>query len=336
MPALGLGVFQTPPEDTTAAVETALPPVTAIDTAAAYGNEREVGEGIRRSGSRPRRGVPRDEGLDQRLRLRRDAARVRQERRQARRRAARPADPAPAAADRFDRTLDAYRALETLLADGKVRAIGVSNFMPDHLERCWRRPCRAGRQPDRAAPVLHAGRASRAGRPARHPHPGVVADRWHHVLPRRHAKQHVRRPDHPRDRRRARQDGCPGDAALASAAGPIGDPEVGPARSASPRTSTSSTSSSSTEELVRSTRSTRAYAAARSPRRSPSRTSAGRFPRHEQPATSQHDQRSDNTRERSSPAPRRASARRRPARSRVDGYRVALLARRLDRISAGR
>ena len=35
----------------------------------------------------------------------------------------------------FDRTLEAYRALETLLADGKVRAIGVSNFMVDHLTR---------------------------------------------------------------------------------------------------------------------------------------------------------------------------------------------------------
>lgn len=35
----------------------------------------------------------------------------------------------------FDRTLDAYRALESLLADGKVRAIGVSNFMPEHLDR---------------------------------------------------------------------------------------------------------------------------------------------------------------------------------------------------------
>src|SRR4051794_787292 len=33
----------------------------------------------------------------------------------------------------FDRTLEAYRALETLMADGKVRAIGVSNFMVDHL-----------------------------------------------------------------------------------------------------------------------------------------------------------------------------------------------------------
>lgn len=35
----------------------------------------------------------------------------------------------------FDRTINAYKALETLLADGKVRAIGVSNFMPDHLDR---------------------------------------------------------------------------------------------------------------------------------------------------------------------------------------------------------
>jgi len=33
----------------------------------------------------------------------------------------------------FDRTLEAYRALERLLADGKVRAIGVSNFMVEHL-----------------------------------------------------------------------------------------------------------------------------------------------------------------------------------------------------------
>jgi len=33
----------------------------------------------------------------------------------------------------FDRTVEAYRALETLVADGKVRAIGVSNFIVDHL-----------------------------------------------------------------------------------------------------------------------------------------------------------------------------------------------------------
>jgi len=40
--------------------------------------------------------------------------------------------PAPT---RFDSTIGAYKALESLLADGKVRAIGVSNFLPHHLER---------------------------------------------------------------------------------------------------------------------------------------------------------------------------------------------------------
>ncbi|HEY6826484.1 MAG TPA: aldo/keto reductase, partial [Gemmatimonadaceae bacterium] len=39
--------------------------------------------------------------------------------------------PLPSA---FDKTLEAYRALEKLPSDGKVRAIGVSNFMPDHLD----------------------------------------------------------------------------------------------------------------------------------------------------------------------------------------------------------
>jgi diketogulonate reductase-like aldo/keto reductase len=49
MPVLGFGVFQTPPEETVAAVETALRTgYRHIDTAA-YGNEREVGEAIRRS-----------------------------------------------------------------------------------------------------------------------------------------------------------------------------------------------------------------------------------------------------------------------------------------------
>src|SRR5919199_782519 len=51
MPAIGLGVFQTPPEETTSGVEAALSTgYRHIDTAAAYSNEREVGEGIRRSG----------------------------------------------------------------------------------------------------------------------------------------------------------------------------------------------------------------------------------------------------------------------------------------------
>jgi diketogulonate reductase-like aldo/keto reductase len=51
MPALGLGVFQSPPQETAAAVEAALRNgYRLIDTAAAYGNEREVGEAVRASG----------------------------------------------------------------------------------------------------------------------------------------------------------------------------------------------------------------------------------------------------------------------------------------------
>jgi 2,5-diketo-D-gluconate reductase A len=51
LPALGYGVYQTPPDETVSAVQTALDVgYRHIDTAAAYGNEREVGEAIRRSG----------------------------------------------------------------------------------------------------------------------------------------------------------------------------------------------------------------------------------------------------------------------------------------------
>ena len=139
MPALGLGVFQSPPEQTAAAVESALADgYRLIDTAAAYLNERQVGDGIRRSG------IPREElfietkvwisdyGYDATLHAfdksagklgvdRLDLLILHQ--------------PLPG---RFDLTLNAYRALEKRLADGKVRAIGVSNFMPEHLRSaCW-------------------------------------------------------------------------------------------------------------------------------------------------------------------------------------------------------
>jgi diketogulonate reductase-like aldo/keto reductase len=47
MPALGLGVFQTPPDETRDAVRSAFGAgYRLIDTAAAYGNERQVGEAI--------------------------------------------------------------------------------------------------------------------------------------------------------------------------------------------------------------------------------------------------------------------------------------------------
>ncbi len=59
----------------------------------------------------------------------------------------------------FDKTLDAYRALEKLLADGKVRAIGVSNFMVDHLTRLLeaRRWCRRSTR-SRSTPTSSSAR----------------------------------------------------------------------------------------------------------------------------------------------------------------------------------
>jgi 2,5-diketo-D-gluconate reductase A len=134
MPALGFGVFQTPPEETAEAVATALQTgYRLIDTAAAYMNESAVGEAMRSSG------LDRSEvfietkvwisdfGYDETLHAFDKSSRklevdyidlfiLHQ---------ALPGD--------FDRTVNAYRALERLLAEGRVRAIGVSNFMPAHL-----------------------------------------------------------------------------------------------------------------------------------------------------------------------------------------------------------
>jgi diketogulonate reductase-like aldo/keto reductase len=136
IPALGLGVFQSPPEETTAAVETALRDgYRLIDTAAAYGNEREVGDAVRASGLDHSEVFLEtkiwisDYGFDETLHgFEKSASKLGVEQidllilHQA----------LPSA---FDRTVEAYRALETLLADGKVRAIGVSNFMVEHLTR---------------------------------------------------------------------------------------------------------------------------------------------------------------------------------------------------------
>ena len=269
MPALGLGVFQSPPEETTAAVEAALREgYRLIDTAAAYGNEREVGDAVRASG------LDRSEvfletkiwisdyGYDETLHgFEKSAGKLGVEQidllilHQA----------LPSA---FDRTLEAYRALETLLADGKVRAIGVSNFMVDHLTRAARpRLGRPGGQPDRAAPLLRPARGPGLRRRARHPHAGLVADRRHHLLPRR-------RPHHARSQdpviveiaAGARQEPGPGHAALGPAARTVGHPQVHQARRGSPRTSTSSTSSSPPTRWPPSTDSTPAAAAGRSPR----------------------------------------------------------------------
>jgi 2,5-diketo-D-gluconate reductase A len=51
LPTLGLGVFQSPPDETLTAIEAAIEyGYRLVDTAAAYSNEREVGEAMGRSG----------------------------------------------------------------------------------------------------------------------------------------------------------------------------------------------------------------------------------------------------------------------------------------------
>ena len=87
-----------------------------------------------------------------------------------------------------------------------------------------------GGQPDRGAPVLRPARGPGLRRRARHPDAGVVADRRHHLLPRRRAHQHAGGPGHRRDRRGARQEPRPGDAPLGPAARTLGHPEVHQAR----------------------------------------------------------------------------------------------------------
>ncbi len=136
MPAIGFGVFQTPLAETAEAVAEALRVgYRHIDTAASYGNERGVGDALRQSGlSRGEVFVETkiwvsDYGYDETLHGYEKSARklgveyidlliLHQ-----------------AIPSAFDRTIGAYRALEKLLVDGKLRAIGVSNFMPHHLDR---------------------------------------------------------------------------------------------------------------------------------------------------------------------------------------------------------
>src|SRR4051794_1344189 len=136
MPAIGLGVFQTPPDETVAAVEAALAVgYRHVDTAAAYGNEREVGEGIRRSG------VDRDEVFIETKVWITDygyEATLHAFDKSAKKLGVDEIDLLllhQPLGSQFDLTLEAYRALEQLLAEGRVSAIGVSNFMPDHLDR---------------------------------------------------------------------------------------------------------------------------------------------------------------------------------------------------------
>lgn len=136
MPGFGFGVYQAPPDQTLTSVGEAIDAgYRLIDTAAIYGNEREVGEAIVRSD------VDRDElFVTTKLWIHdygHDAARH-----------AFDASLAKLGLDRIDlyllhwpvpgdfgATIASYKVAEQLLADGQVRAIGVSNFEPDHLDR---------------------------------------------------------------------------------------------------------------------------------------------------------------------------------------------------------
>lgn len=145
IPSIGFGVFQTPPAETTIAVGEALKVgYRHIDTAAAYGNERGVGDAIKQSG------ISRDEvfietkiwisdyGYDETLHgFQKSARKLGVEQidllilHQA----------LPSA---FDRTLEAYRALETLQPMARFgRSASATSWLIISTS-CWmsRRLCR--------------------------------------------------------------------------------------------------------------------------------------------------------------------------------------------------
>jgi 2,5-diketo-D-gluconate reductase A len=135
IPQLGFGVFQVPPGDTADVVSRALETgYRHIDTAAAYGNEKGVGEALRASG------LGRDEvfvttkcfndahGYDEAHRaLEQSLKRLGLDH----------VDlylihwPVPSR----DRYVETWRAFVDMQARSLTRAIGVSNFQPDHLRR---------------------------------------------------------------------------------------------------------------------------------------------------------------------------------------------------------
>lgn len=224
IPALGLGVFQTPPDETRAAVGAGLAAgYRHIDTAAAYGNERQVGEAVVASDLNRSEVFLEtkiwisDYGYGETLHGFEKSAR---------KRGVSQIDllilhqPLPSA---FDRTLAAYRALETLLADGKVRAIGVSNFMVKHLTMLLDR---ANVVPAVNQIEVHPYFAQRDVQTFGAEHGILVADRWHHLLSRRQPRQHARRPGHRRHRQDPRQESGPGDAPVGFAARTLGHSEV--------------------------------------------------------------------------------------------------------------
>jgi 2,5-diketo-D-gluconate reductase A len=135
IPQLGFGVFQVPPEDTAEIVRHALKTgYRSIDTAAAYENEAGVGEALSESGLQREEVFittklwNSDQGHDSALRaFERSLERLGLE----------YVDlylihwPAP---DK-GKYVETWQAFTELRSEGRARSIGVSNFLPEHLER---------------------------------------------------------------------------------------------------------------------------------------------------------------------------------------------------------
>lgn len=139
IPVQGYGVYKVPPQETATLVRQAIETgYRLIDTAALYLNEEGVGQAVREAIAD---GVVRRDELFITSKLWNDqqgydkALRGFEESRQ--RLGLEYLDlflihwPAP----QRDLYRETYRAFEILLADGKVRSIGVSNFLPEHLDR---------------------------------------------------------------------------------------------------------------------------------------------------------------------------------------------------------
>jgi 2,5-diketo-D-gluconate reductase A len=137
IPQLGFGVFQIKPEDTVKATTSALEiGYRHIDTAQMYGNEREVGLAVRESGI-PREDVFVTSKLNNNRLERDDILRAFDQT---------MTDlgfdyldlflihwPLPAVADYVAR----WKVMEEIYASGRVKAIGVSNFHPNHLRNLF-------------------------------------------------------------------------------------------------------------------------------------------------------------------------------------------------------
>ncbi|MEU5612157.1 aldo/keto reductase [Streptomyces sparsogenes] len=135
MPQLGFGVWQVPDDEAADAVSTALESgYRSIDTAAIYGNEEGTGRAIAASG------LPRDElfvttklwnsdhGYDSTLRaFDTSLSKLGLE----------YVDlylihwPVP----EVDKYVDTWKAFEKIYAEGRAKAIGLSNFHPAHIQR---------------------------------------------------------------------------------------------------------------------------------------------------------------------------------------------------------